>query len=79
MAEVLTGLNEDNTAIRSQLDKIQLDMGLMNKKIDALIRLTSLIHRGAQLVVPFQNTDVAHVAQSADQIIRSTSSEPHFR
>ena len=76
---VLASLKEDNAALRTQLDQIQLDMGLMNKKIDALIRLTSLIHRGSQLVIPFQNTDVAHATQSADQIVRSTSSEPHFR
>ncbi|KAJ8433970.1 hypothetical protein Cgig2_033768 [Carnegiea gigantea] len=70
VAIVLDGLKKDNATLRTQLDQIQLDMGLMKKKIDALIHLTSLIHRGAQLTVPFQNTDVAHVAQSADQIIR---------
>lgn len=51
-------------------------MGLMDNNIDTLIHLTSLIHRGAQLTSPFQWTDVVRVAQSADQIIQSTSSEP---
>ncbi|KAJ8432320.1 hypothetical protein Cgig2_027440 [Carnegiea gigantea] len=66
VVEVLASLKEDNGALWSQLDQIQLDMCLTNKKIDALIRLTSLIHHGAQLAIPFQRIDVAHVAQSAD-------------
>jgi len=53
VVEVLASLKEDNVALRSQLDQIQLDMCLMNKKIDSLIRLTSLIHHGAQLAIPF--------------------------
>ncbi|KAJ8420855.1 hypothetical protein Cgig2_023462 [Carnegiea gigantea] len=79
VVEVLAGLKEDNATLRSQLNQIQLDMSLMNKKTDALICLTSLIHHGAQLAIPFQGTDMAYATQSADQTIRSTFSKPHFR
>ncbi|KAJ8437465.1 hypothetical protein Cgig2_012905 [Carnegiea gigantea] len=49
------------------------------QKARFLIRLTSLIHRGAQLAIPFQMTDIAHATQSVEQIIRSTSFAPNFR
>ncbi|KAJ8433129.1 hypothetical protein Cgig2_004867 [Carnegiea gigantea] len=71
-------LKKDHADLCNQLDHIQLEMGLMNKKIDVLFRLTSLLHRGAQLAVPFQTTDVVHATPSTEQIIQSTSSAPHF-
>ncbi|KAJ8437464.1 hypothetical protein Cgig2_012904 [Carnegiea gigantea] len=76
---VLAGLQETTATIRQQLDQVQLDMGLMNKKLDSLIRLTSLIHCGAQLAIPFQMIDIAYATQSTKQIIRSTSFVPNFR
>ncbi|KAJ8420626.1 hypothetical protein Cgig2_032404 [Carnegiea gigantea] len=79
VATVIAGLPETTTTLRQQLDQVQMDIGLMNKKIDSLIHLISLIHYGAQLAIPFQITDIAHATQSAEQIIRSTSSTPNFR
>ncbi|KAJ8420856.1 hypothetical protein Cgig2_025550 [Carnegiea gigantea] len=79
VATVLAGLQETTATVCQQLDQVQLDMGLMNKKLDSLIRLTSLIHRGAQLAIPFQITEIAYATQSIEQIIRSTSSAPNFR
>jgi len=52
VTKTLLELQEDNASIREQLDQIQLDMGLMNKKIDELIRVTSLLHQDVQLVIP---------------------------
>ena len=75
---VLARLKKDHADLCNQLDHIQLEMGLMNKKVDVLIRLTNLIHRGAQLAIPFQTTDVVHATLSAEQTIQLTSSMPHF-
>ena len=52
VTKTLLELKEDNAYIREQLDQIQLDIGLMNKKINDLISLTSLLHRGVQLAIP---------------------------
>lgn len=78
IADTLVALKEDHVELRTQLDHLQMEMGLMNRKIDALIRLTSLIHHDVKLAVPFQSTNLEKVAQSFDQIIHSTSSMPHF-
>jgi len=59
-------LKEDHGELCSQLDHSQMEMGLMKQKINALIRLTSLIHHGAKLVVPFQFIDLEKAAQSTD-------------
>jgi len=43
VADALVALKDHHTELRTQLDHIQMSMGLMNQKIDALIRLASLI------------------------------------
>ncbi|KAJ8441794.1 hypothetical protein Cgig2_021484 [Carnegiea gigantea] len=68
----------DHTDLINQLDFIQLVMGLTSKKINVLIRLTSLIYYGAKPTVSFQPTDLEKVTQSAYQLIHSISSVPHF-
>ncbi|KAJ8423737.1 hypothetical protein Cgig2_023892 [Carnegiea gigantea] len=78
MAETLTELKEDHAKIRTQLEYIQVEMGLINCKINELIRLTSLIHHGAKLAILFQSTDMEKADQAADRIVHSTSSTPHF-
>ncbi|KAJ8434114.1 hypothetical protein Cgig2_024232 [Carnegiea gigantea] len=78
IADTLTELNEDHAEIRTQLEHIQVEMGLMNCKINELIRLTNLIHHGAKLAIPFLSTDVKKATQVADRIIHSTSSTSHF-
>ena len=62
VTKTLLELQEDHASIREQLDQIHFDMGLMNKKIDELIRLRSLLHRGLQLTIPMQPTDYAKAA-----------------
>jgi len=51
IAQALIDLQIDQIEIRDQLDNVQLKMGLMHQKIDDLILLTSLMHRGVKLVV----------------------------
>ena len=75
----LTEIHETLALLRHQQDQLQLDIGLLHKRVEALIHLTSLVHCGARLVVPFQTTDIDSATQSADNIIRSTSFAPHFR
>ena len=75
----LAKLKEDYADLRTHLEHLQTEMGLMNRKVDELIRLTSLIHHGTKLAIPFQSTDMEQATRAADQIILSTSSAPHFR
>jgi len=42
------------------------NLGVMNRKIDELIRLTSLLHWAIQLAILMQGTDFARAAQIAD-------------
>lgn len=79
IADTLTELKDDHAEIHTQLEHIQAEMGLMNRKINELIRLTSLIHHGVKLAISFQSTDMEKATQAADRIIYSISSAPHFR
>ncbi|KAJ8424575.1 hypothetical protein Cgig2_002587 [Carnegiea gigantea] len=79
IADTLAELKDDYAELRPHLEHIQTEMGLMNCKIDELIRLTSLIHHGTKLTIPFQSTDIEKATQAADRIILYTSSTPHFR
>ncbi|KAJ8425025.1 hypothetical protein Cgig2_007162 [Carnegiea gigantea] len=58
IANTLTKLKDNHADIRTHLEHIQAKMGLMNRKIDELIRLTSLIHHGTKLAIPVQSTDI---------------------
>jgi len=69
VAKTLIQLQEDNAYIREQIDQIQLELGLMSRKLDALIRLTSLLHWGVQLAILMQPTNYAKAAQTADLIL----------
>ncbi|KAJ8436026.1 hypothetical protein Cgig2_007684 [Carnegiea gigantea] len=74
----LKRLKEDYAELRTQLDLIHSDMGLLGKKLDELIRMTCMIHHGAQLAVTFASSDLDCAAHATDCIIYSTSSDPHF-
>ncbi|KAJ8448505.1 hypothetical protein Cgig2_012149 [Carnegiea gigantea] len=75
----LAELKEDYAELRTHLEHLQTEMGLMNRKVDELIRLTSLIHHGTKLAIPFQSTNMEQATRAVDRIILSTSSTPHFR
>ena len=73
IAKPLIELQVDNAYVREQIDQIQLNLGLMNQKINELIWLTSLLQRGVQVVIPMQPTNYAKASQTADQIMQTTS------
>lgn len=79
LASSISEIQEAQSALCDQVEDIWTEMGFLNRKLDELIRMTSLIHRGAQLAVPFQSTDLASATQMADRIIHSTSPAPRFR
>jgi len=75
----LTQLQEAHDALRDDLVATQFDLGLLHRKVDELIRLTCLIHRGIQISVPLQSTDTVFAEQHAARVLASTSSDPVFR
>jgi len=65
--------------MHDDLATVQLEIGLLHRKVDELIRLTCLIHRGIQISVPLQPTNIVFAQQHADRVLASTSSDPTFR
>ena len=51
----------------------------MHRKLDELIQMTSLIHRGVRLAVPLQPIDYEYVKQIANRVLNSSSSDPTVR
>lgn len=74
----LENLREDYAELRTQVDLIHSEMGLLGKKLDALIRMRCKIHHGAWLAVPFTLSDLDHGTHAADRTIHSNSSDHHF-
>jgi len=74
----LESLREDYAALRTQVDLLHTDMGLLGKKMDTLIRMTSMVHHGARLPITFTSSDLDRATQAVDRIIQSTSFDPHF-
>ena len=46
IAQCFTQLQEENVALRDHLDTVPLEVSLLHRKVDELIRMTCLIHRG---------------------------------
>lgn len=78
IAATLDSLKEEQAELRTQMDLLHSDMGLLSRKIDELIRLTRLVHYLAKLAIPFKPSDVDHASTVADHLIRTTSFDPHF-
>ena len=74
----LESLREDYAGLRTQVDLLHTDMGLLGKKMDALIHMTSLVHHGALLAITLTLSDLDRATQAADCIIQSTSFDPRF-
>jgi len=64
--------------MRDQLENVQLEVSLLHCKLDELIRMTNLIHRGVRLAEPLQPTDFEYAKQIAERVLNSTSSDPTF-
>jgi len=45
ITKTLLELQEDNAHLQAQIDQLQLDLGLTNRKFDELVRLTCLLNR----------------------------------
>ncbi|KAJ8433436.1 hypothetical protein Cgig2_008614 [Carnegiea gigantea] len=78
LRESLESLREDYVELRTQRDLMHTDMGLLGKKMDELIRMTSMVHHGARLIITFTSSNLDRATQVADRIIQSTSFGLHF-
>jgi len=78
LRESLESLREDYAELRAQVDLIHTDMGLLGKKMNELISMTSIVHHGAQLAITFTSSDLDRATQTVDRIIQSTSFDPPF-
>lgn len=78
LRDSLESRREDYAKLRTQVDLIHSDMGLLGKKLDEFIRMTCTIHHGARLAVTFTSSDLDRATYVADCIIHSTASDPHF-
>ncbi|KAJ8428084.1 hypothetical protein Cgig2_025393 [Carnegiea gigantea] len=58
LRDSLESLREDYAELRTQVDLIHTDMGLLGKKLDELIRMTCMIHHGARLAITFTSSDL---------------------
>ena len=74
----LQSLREDHVELRARVDLIHSEMGFFSRKLDDLIRMTSLVHPSVKLAVNFKPSDSDHVTNVAYHIIQSTSYDPHF-
>ncbi|KAJ8424160.1 hypothetical protein Cgig2_010904 [Carnegiea gigantea] len=58
LRDSLERLGEDYVELRTQVDLIHSNMGLLGKKLDELIRMTCTIHHGARFSVTFTSSDL---------------------
>ncbi|KAJ8435019.1 hypothetical protein Cgig2_013669 [Carnegiea gigantea] len=73
LAESLQSLKEDHTELRTRVVHIQSEMGIIGRKMDELIRLTSLVHHGVKFVVSFKPIDLDSASNVADHIIQMSN------
>uniref|UniRef100_A0A7C9EM19 Uncharacterized protein n=1 Tax=Opuntia streptacantha TaxID=393608 RepID=A0A7C9EM19_OPUST len=52
IAQTLVDVQSEHAELRDQIENVELEIGLIHRKLDELIRMTSLIHRGVKLVMP---------------------------
>lgn len=77
-ADNLVNLREDHTELGNKVDLMHSEMGLLSRKLDELIRMTSLVHHSAKLALIFKPFDLDHPTIVADHIIQSTPTNRHF-
>ena len=75
-ADNLESLRQDHAELRTRVDLIHSEMGLLSRKLDDLIRMTSLVNHGVKITVNFKPSDFDHVTTVADHIIQSSCSNP---
>ena len=62
----------------TKVDLMHSEMGLLSRQVDELICLTSLVHHGAKLAIPFKPSYLDRATTVADHLIQLTSPNPHF-
>ncbi|KAJ8428241.1 hypothetical protein Cgig2_025055 [Carnegiea gigantea] len=78
IAANIDSLREEHADLGTKVDLLNSDMGLLGRKVDELIHLTTLVHHGAKLAIPFKQSDLDRASTAADHLIQSSSPHPHF-
>ncbi|KAJ8425502.1 hypothetical protein Cgig2_015876 [Carnegiea gigantea] len=78
IAANIDSLREEHADLRTKVDLLHSNMGLLSRKVDELIRMTSLVHHGAKLSIPFKRSNLDRASTAGSHLIQSLSPNPHF-